>query len=428
MGVTVIVGCQWGDEGKGKIVDLLSEGADFCARYQGGANAGHSIVIGEKKIILHLIPSGILHPGTKCVIGNGVVVDPATLCEEIEFLKKNDIDVTGRLFLSSLAHIIFPYHKLIDQQLEQRKAEEKIGTTGRGIGPAYVDKFNRTGIRAADLLDEKVLAHKIDLNLKLKQATFASLGIEEAFSPENLIQEYLAFGQRLKPFIADTSLLINNAIAQKKHVFAEGAQGTLLDIDFGTYPFVTSSNPISGAATTGLGIGPNKISRVVGILKAYTTRVGEGPFPTEFTQEFDERIRQLGDEFGATTGRPRRCGWFDALIAKYAVRLSGIDYFALTKLDVLDTLEEIKLCVGYQIGGKVVSEFPTNLADLEIAVPEYATLPGWQAPTSEIQNYQDLPQNAKRYIQAIEDITGVKVGIVSVGPDRKQTIFKEKVF
>ncbi|NOZ62279.1 MAG: adenylosuccinate synthase [Calditrichaeota bacterium] len=428
MAVTVIVGCQWGDEGKGKIVDLLSEKADFCARYQGGANAGHSIVVGGRKIILHLIPSGILHRQTKCVIGNGVVVDPETLCEEIDFLKKNGIEVAGRLFVSSLAHVVFPYHKLIDLQSEAQKSEDKIGTTGRGIGPTYADKYNRVGIRLKDLLDEDLLFHKIDFNLKQKEPLFEILGIKKSFSGEKLSEQYFSFGEKLKPFIADTSVLLNQAIVGKKNILAEGAQGTLLDVDFGTYPFVTSSNPISGAASTGLGIGPNRIDRVVGILKAYTTRVGSGPFPTEFSENFNAQIQQLGDEYGATTGRPRRCGWFDALIARYAVRLSGVDYFALTKLDVLDTLEEIKVCVGYQINGNTVTEFPTNLSDLENAIPQYVTLPGWQTSTSNIHRYQDLPQKAKHYIEMIEDISDAKIGIVSVGPDRKETIFMENIF
>ena len=425
MSVTVVVGSQWGDEGKGKIVDLLSEKAEICARYQGGANAGHSIVIDGKKIVLHLIPSGILHPHTVCIIGNGVVIDPFALVKEIDFLEKNHISVSNRLFISSMAHVIFPYHMVIDKHAEQKKASDKIGTTGRGIGPAYVDKFNRIGIRMADLLDEKLLQEKIAANLAQKEPLFKYLNISEKFSVQDLTEKYFELGNRLKDFIADTSLLLNQAIDDHKVVLAEGAQGTLLDIDFGTYPYVTSSNPISGAACTGLGIGPGRISCVMGILKAYTTRVGAGPFPTEFSEPIATKIRQLGDEFGATTGRPRRCGWFDAVVARYAARLSGIDIFALTKLDILDSLDEIKICDSYRIDGEVIRNFPANIRQVEHAQPQYLTMPGWKKSLEDVVEYQQLPSAAKTYIEKIEELVGVPIGLISVGPDRKQTIVRK---
>ena len=365
MSVHVIVGSQWGDEGKGKIVDLLSENVDICARYQGGPNAGHSIVLGEKKYILHLIPSGILHSGIINVIGNGVVVDPAVLLEEIEFLKKNNIDVSGRLKISGSAHLILPYHKVLDKAQESSKQLNKIGTTGRGIGPAYVDKYNRSGIRVVDLLDENILQEKIKQNLDQKNKILTTIYGLEPLSVDSIVEQYLEYGAKIREFIDDISIYLNNAIEENKNILAEGAQGTLLDVDFGTYPFVTSSNPISGAACVGLGIGPTKINRVTGIIKVYTTRVGEGPFPTEFTGKQGEEMRALGDEYGATTGRPRRCGWFDVPIAKHAIRLSGIDSFALTKLDVLDTLDEIKICVSYIIGGKKVNNFPIKIKEQE---------------------------------------------------------------
>ncbi|MBC8185663.1 adenylosuccinate synthase [candidate division KSB1 bacterium] len=425
MSVHVIVGSQWGDEGKGKIVDLLSENTDVCARYQGGPNAGHSIVLGDKKYILHLIPSGIIHSGVINVIGNGVVIDPAVLFEEIEFLKKNDIDVTGRLKISGNAHLILPYHKVLDKAQESSKQQNKIGTTGRGIGPAYVDKYNRSGIRVVDLLDENTLREKIKQNLYQKNKILATIYGVEALSAESIVEQYLTYGEMISGFIDDVSIYLNDALKKDKNILAEGAQGTLLDVDFGTYPFVTSSNPISGAACVGLGIGPTKIRRVTGIIKAYTTRVGEGPFPTEFSGKQGEEMRALGDEYGATTGRPRRCGWFDVPIAKLAIRLSGIDSFALTKLDVLDTLDEIKICVSYFIGDEKIDDFPTNIKKQEQLDCEYISLPGWKSPTTEIKKYEDLPVNAKRYVEKIEELTNVPVSIISIGPDRNQTIVRE---
>ena len=428
MSVNIIVGSQWGDEGKGKIVDLLSEKAEICARYQGGANAGHSIVLKDKKFILHLIPSGILRPNIFCVIGNGVVIDPLTLLEEIKFLEQNNIEVTRRLLISPLAHVIFPYHKDLDQQQERSKSAKKIGTTGRGIGPAYVDKFNRVGIRLIDLLKEDILRKKIKYNLEQKNQIIRDHDKTFEQKVESLVKEYLNYGKEMKHYLADVSLFLNKVIDEGRNVLIEGAQGTLLDIDFGTYPYVTSSNPISGGACTGLGIGPTKINHVIGILKAYTTRVGQGPFPTEFTGKFSDEMRRLGDEYGATTGRPRRCGWFDAVIANYAVRLNGLNYFALTKLDVLDTLSEIKICTGYRINGSKITDFPTDITLLENCEPEFITLPGWQQSIGHIKTYEDLPSEAKDYIKTIEEITSVPIAIISVGPERNQTIINENIW
>ncbi|HDP99265.1 MAG TPA: adenylosuccinate synthase [bacterium] len=427
MPVNIVVGCQWGDEGKGKIVDLLSENVDICARYQGGANAGHSIVIRDKKYILHLIPSGILHSQTVCVIGNGVVIDLATLFDEIEFLNSHHIDVQGRLLISNLAHVILSFHKLLDSEQERLKLTDKIGTTGRGIGPAYVDKYNRLGIRIIDLFNPVRLKKKIYSNLSQKHQESKNIYDLPEQSADKIVADCLNFADKIEPFVADTSLLLNEAIDEGKRLLLEGAQGTLLDVDFGTYPFVTSSNPVSGSACVGLGIGPTKIDKIIGVLKAYTTRVGEGPFPTEFSGKFAEQMRTLGDEYGATTGRPRRCGWFDAVIARYAARINGLDSFALTKLDVLDQLPELKICIAYRINGQQVTEFPADIDDLSNCKPEYITLPGWQTPTGGIRKRIDLPLNARNYISKIEALTGKPIAIISVGPDRRQTIYEQNI-
>ncbi|MCH8020704.1 adenylosuccinate synthase, partial [candidate division KSB1 bacterium] len=344
MSVKIIVGAQWGDEGKGKIVDLLSEQVDIVARYQGGANAGHTIVIDGEQYILHLVPSGILHENTICVIGNGVVIDPLALLEEIEFLKSKGISVDGRLWISHRAHLIMPYHKLLDQAKESKDADRKIGTTGRGIGPAYVDKVNRMGIRIVDLLDRDTLKNKLRTNIKEKNEILKKIYEEKEIDVDEIINEYLEFDKKIDPYIKDVSTFLNESLKDGKQILLEGAQGTLLDIDFGTYPYVTSSNPTSGGACAGVGIGPTKIESVLGVIKAYTTRVGMGPFPTEIGDEEDFDLRDLGGEYGATTGRPRRCGWFDAVIANFAVQVNGLDSFALTKRDILDSLEEIKIC------------------------------------------------------------------------------------
>ncbi len=427
MSVTVVVGGQWGDEGKGKIVDLLSSRAEIVARYQGGANAGHSIVLKDERYVLHLIPSGILHPHTICVIGNGVVLDPEVLFQEIDFLASKGINVAGRLLISHRAHLIMPYHKLLDQAQEDQSALEKIGTTGRGIGPAYVDKVNRFGIRIVDLLDQDTLIHKIQLNIAQKNQILEKIYQRERLDAEMIMQQYLSFDKKMDSFITDTSIFLDDAIRNNKKILVEGAQGTFLDIDFGTYPYVTSSSPIAGGACIGLGIGPTRINKVIGIVKAYTTRVGHGPFPTEFPEQMSQQMRELGEEFGATTGRPRRCGWFDAVMAKYATRINGFDCLALTKLDVLDTLDEIQICVAYQLGQKRITNFPADVKTLEQCVPEYISIPGWCISTRNVRAYHDLPANAKRYIELLESITGVPIGIISVGPDREQTIFKHEI-
>ena len=422
MSVKIIVGAQWGDEGKGKIVDLLSEQVDIVARYQGGANAGHTIVIDGEQYILHLVPSGILHENTICVIGNGVVIDPLALLEEIEFLKSKGISVDGRLWISHRAHLIMPYHKLLDQAKESKDADRKIGTTGRGIGPAYVDKVNRMGIRIVDLLDRDTLEEKLRTNIKEKNEILKKIYKEKEIDVDQIINEYLDFDKKIDPYIKDVSTFLNESLKDGKQILLEGAQGTLLDIDFGTYPYVTSSNPTSGGACAGVGIGPTKIESVLGVIKAYTTRVGMGPFPTEIGDEEDFDLRDLGGEYGATTGRPRRCGWFDALIAKFAVQVNGLDSFALTKLDVLDTLEEVKVCVAYKYQGKTITTFPSEMRILENCEPVYESFPGWQKPTSGIRSYQDLPANAKGYLDAIKNLTQTDFSIISVGSGREQTI------
>ncbi len=421
MSVKIIVGAQWGDEGKGKIVDLLSEQVDIVARYQGGANAGHTIVIDGEQYILHLVPSGILQ-NTICVIGNGVVIDPLALLEEIEFLKSKGISVDGRLWISHRAHLIMPYHKLLDQAKESKDAERKIGTTGRGIGPAYVDKVNRMGIRIVDLLDRDTLEDKLRTNIKEKNEILKKIYEEKEIDVDEIINEYLEFDKKIDPYIKDVSTFLNESLKDGKQILLEGAQGTLLDIDFGTYPYVTSSNPTSGGACAGVGIGPTKIESVLGVIKAYTTRVGMGPFPTEIGEKEDFDLRDLGGEYGATTGRPRRCGWFDAVIANFAVQVNGLDSFALTKLDVLDSLEEIKVCVAYKYEGKTITTFPSEMRILENCEPVYENFPGWQQPTTGIRSYPNLPANAKCYLDAIKDLTQTDISIISVGSGREQTI------
>ncbi|MDZ7343330.1 MAG: adenylosuccinate synthase [candidate division KSB1 bacterium] len=428
MPVQVIVGAQWGDEGKGKIVDLLSEHADIVARYQGGANAGHTVVIGGEKFVLHLLPAGILQPNTTCILGNGVVIDPAALLQEIDLITSKGIRVTGRLLISHRAHLVMPYHKLLDQAKEDADtAGGKIGTTGRGIGPAYVDKANRMGIRIVDLLDAETLKAKILFNLREKNAILRAVYEKAPLDAETILQDYRHFDDQIDPFVTDVSRYLNHAIAEGKTILCEGAQGALLDMDFGTYPYVTSSNPISGGACTGLGIGPNKIDHVLGVIKAYTTRVGLGPFPTEIKDELGETLRAIGGEYGATTGRPRRCGWFDAVAVAYAAQINGIEAWALTKLDVLDTLTEIKLCVAYRYRGKEIKTFPAESHILENCEPVYETFVGWQQPTTAARRLEDLPPAARQYLDAIEQLTKIPIDLISVGSDRKQTIAREKL-
>lgn len=424
MAVQIVIGAQWGDEGKGKIIDSLSERSDVVARYQGGANAGHTVVLGAERYILHLIPSGILHPHTTCYLGNGVVIDPAALLHEIDLLTKKGITVAGRLFISPRAHLVMPYHKLLDQSRESADEHHKIGTTGRGIGPAYVDKVHRMGIRIVDLLDEAALREKIIHNLQEKNAILNALYGQSPLEAEKILHEYRALDERLAPYITDVARALHLAIAEGKSILCEGAQGTLLDIDLGTYPYVTSSNPTSGGACTGLGIGPTKIDRVLGVIKAYTTRVGMGPLPTEIAPESGIDLRTLGAEFGATTGRPRRCGWFDAVVANYAVQVNGIAAWAVTKLDVLDTLPEIKICTAYRYRGKDYHTFPADLAVLEQCEPVYETHAGWRQPTSSARAFEELPLHAQRYLRRLTELTQTPIEIVSVGAQREQTIFR----
>lgn len=419
MSVTVLVGSQWGDEGKGKIVDILSDRYEIVARYQGGANAGHTIVIGDKEYILHLIPSGILREGRECVIGNGVVIDPNALLEEIKFLEENGIDIKGRLFISQNAHLIMPYHKILDSIKEQG---DKIGTTGRGIGPCYIDKYDRKGIRIVDLLNKSVLEEKIRKNLEEKNAIIKKIYDGEELDVDAIVEEYLAFDEQIDQYITDVPSYLSSAIASGKSILMEGAQGALLDVDHGTYPYVTSSHPTSGGACTGVGIPPTQITSVFGIVKAYTTRVGYGPFPTELLGDEGEQLRQWGHEFGATTGRPRRCGWYDAFLLRYSRMINGISTAAITKLDVLSNMDEIKVCVGYELNGKKLNTFPTSVEILNKVEPIYETLPGWKTDITEVRNYEDLPSETKNYLSFISENTGFEISIISVGPKRSQTI------
>jgi adenylosuccinate synthase len=420
--VWVILGAQWGDEGKGKIVDLLSENADIVVRYQGGANAGHTVSFDGKTYILHLLPSGIFHQNVTCVIGNGVVIDPIALMDEIEMVKSAGVDIKGRLLISHNAHLIMPYHKLLDKIYDQ--GEDKIGTTGRGIGPAYVDKYARVGIKVVDLLDREILSRKLRKNIEAKNEILEKIYGATKLDVEKIIDEYIEFDKKIDEFVTDTALYLNNAIKEKKKILLEGAQGALLDIDHGTYPFVTSSNPTAGGASTGSGIPPTKINGVIGVIKAYTTRVGEGPFPTELKDEIGDYIREKGVEFGATTGRPRRCGWLDLVSLRYSIMINGIDKLALTKIDVLSELDEIKICVSYEINGKKLKSFPTNPEALSKVTPIYETLKGWKKDLSNISSYSELPAEAKEFVEAIELFTGVEISIISIGADRKQTILK----
>jgi adenylosuccinate synthase len=420
MSVSVVVGSQWGDEGKGKIVDILSEKYEIVVRYQGGANAGHTVEIGDKKFILHLVPSGILRENVICVIGNGVVIDPKALLDEIKQLEDLGVNIKGRLFISHNAHLIMPYHKLIDSINESTSA--KIGTTGRGIGPCYIDKYARSGIKIVDLLDKKILEEKIRYNLEEKNNLLKKVYNHEELNIEEIIKDYIAFDDAIDEYIIDTTLFLHNALQEKKSILLEGAQGTLLDVDHGTYPYVTSSNPTSGGACTGSGIPPTKISSIIGIVKAYTTRVGLGPFPTELIDEDGETLRTVGHEFGATTGRPRRCGWYDAFLVNYSRMINGIERAVITKLDVLSHLEKIKVCVGYEINGKKLKSFPTDVSRLNQVKPIYETLSGWNSEISNIANYDDLPQNAKEYLEFISKESGFEISIISVGPERNQTI------
>ena len=419
-----MIGAQWGDEGKGKITDLLSRSADVVVRSQGGVNAGHTVVVAEKTFKLHLIPSGILYPNTECIIGSGTVIDPQVLIEEIEQLKALGVTVDN-LYISQTAHITMPYHRKIDRASEESRGEYKIGTTGRGIGPTYADKSERTGIRVLDLMNSEQLHKQLGWTIDYKNVILEKLYNLPPLDSEKVIEEYLKYAEYLKPFVVDSSLKIYQAVKEKKNILFEGAQGTLLDLDHGTYPYVTSSNPIAGGACVGAGVGPTTIDRVIGVAKAYTTRVGEGPFPTELNDRVGQLLGDLGAEFGTTTGRRRRCGWFDAVIGRYAVRINGLDCLAITKLDVLDELEEIKVCVAYEIDGETCNHFPTNASQFANCKPVYETLPGWQESTTRCRSLSDLPTNALNYLKYLAELMKVPIAIVSVGPGRDRTIIVE---
>ncbi len=421
MPAVVLLGAQWGDEGKGKATDLLGEAVDYVVRYQGGNNAGHTVVIKDQKYALHLLPSGILSPNVIPVIGNGVVIDPAVLLEEIKGLNERGIN-TSKLKISTNAHLITPYHRTIDKVSERFLGKAKIGTTGRGIGPAYADKINRIGIRVQDLFDPSILKQKIEAALHDKNQILIKVFNRKGITVEEVLSEYLGYADILKPYVADTALLLDQALKAGKNVLLEGSQGTLLDVDHGTYPFVTSSNPTAGGASTGSGIGPTKITRVIGILKAYTTRVGSGPFPTELLDADGEALRKIGGEVGTTTGRNRRCGWFDAPIARYAARINGLTDFFLTKLDVLTGWEKIPVCVAYDVDGTRVEELPASQSDFHHAKPIYEYLPGWSEDISKAKSVNDLPKNAKAYVEFLEKISGAPISAIGVGPGRDETI------
>ncbi len=418
MANTVVVGAQWGDEGKGKVVDFLAKDADIIARYQGGDNAGHTVVVGKEKYVLHLIPSGILHPDKKCVIGNGVVLSPRVLFQEIDHLRQRGIHIGDNLAISDRAHLIMPYHLLMESIDEDKRGKKKIGTTKRGIGPAYMDKVGRSGIRVGDLLNFEVFEEKLRFNLEEKAKILDKTQEWVESAKAETTEEYRDYAERIEPFVTDTSLMLNEAIKSGKSILFESAQGTLLDVDLGTYPFGTSSNPTAGGVCAGLGIGPTMIHKVIGVVKAYVTRVGAGPFPTELPPDMNEQIRQKGEEFGATTGRPRQCGWFDAVAARYAVRVNNFTSIAITKLDILDELESIKLCVGYRYNGKTITEFPGQIHILENCEPVYESMEGWLTDTSELREYQDLPEKARKYVERISQLMETKVELVAVGPER----------
>jgi adenylosuccinate synthase len=420
----IVIGAQWGDEGKGKITDLLSKSADVVVRYQGGVNAGHTVVVQGQTFKLHLIPSGILYPETQCIIGSGTVIDPKVLIGELDQLKELNIS-TANLMISQTAHVTMPYHRMIDQASEERRGEFKIGTTGRGIGPTYADKSERTGIRILDLIDPEALRDQLHWTITYKNVILEKLYNLPPLDPEAVIEEYLGYAERLRPHVVDCSLKIYDAVEHKRNILFEGAQGTLLDLDHGTYPYVTSSNPVAGGACVGAGVGPTMIDRVIGVSKAYTTRVGEGPFPTELSGTLGELLCDRGAEFGTTTGRKRRCGWFDAVIGRYAVRINGIDCLAITKLDVLDELDEIKVCVAYEIDGQRCEDFPSSSRVFANCRPIYETVPGWKQSTADCRTLEDLPSKALDYLKFLAELMKVPIAIVSLGASRDQTIIVE---
>ncbi len=430
MATVAIIGTQWGDEGKGKIIDLLAERADFVVRFQGGNNAGHTLVVNGNKYIFHLIPSGILHRSSVCMIGNGVVIDPSVLLEEIRKLEENNIPVSqGKLVISPRAHVIMPYHKALDVAREARKGKSKIGTTGRGIGPCYEDKVARNGIRMEDLLDKKTLLEKLECVLEEKNFLLKHYYNQEPFSAEAIAEEYAGYGQRLAPFIDDVSVKLDLARRDDKNILFEGAQGTHLDIDHGTYPYVTSSNTVAGNVCCGSGVGPLVLDQIIGVAKAYTTRVGGGPFPTELNDDLGKWFRERGGEYGATTGRPRRCGWFDATMVRVAKRLNGLTSLAITKLDVLTGLETIRIATGYRYKGQTISDaLPSQLTAFSEWQPEYIELPGWKEDIRNVRRYEDLPRETRKYVETIKELVELPVSIISVGPGRDETIVLQQVF
>jgi adenylosuccinate synthase len=420
----IVIGAQWGDEGKGKITDLLSRSANVVVRYQGGINAGHTVVVNDQTFKLHLIPSGILYPQTDCIIASGTVIDPKILLEELAQLKKLGV-TTDNLFIAETAHVTMPYHSLIDQASEKQRAEHKIGTTGRGIGPTYADKADRVGIRVLDLMDPEVLPKRLRWAVEQKNIILDKLYDLPPLDPKEVIEQYQGYAELLRPHVVDASLKIDDAIKKRLNILFEGAQGTLLDLDHGTYPYVTSSNPVAGGACIGAGVGPTMIDRIIGVAKAYTTRVGEGPFPTELNDEIGALLGDRGAEFGTTTGRQRRCGWFDGVIGRYAVRINGLDCLAITKMDILDELEEIKVCVAYELDGQIVRDFPSNSRVFARALPIYETLPGWRKPTTECKTLAELPTEARAYLKFLAELMEIPIAIVSIGASRGQTIIVE---
>ena len=418
-----ILGAQWGDEGKGKIVDLVTPRFSIVARYQGGHNAGHTVYVNAKKFVLRLIPSGILHSGVTCVIGNGVVVDPKALLAEVDELTAAGVDVDGRIVVSDKAHLILPYHRDLDLLSEARRGERKIGTTSRGIGPAYEDKIARRGIRVGDLADPEALEQNVRANVEARNR----LVQDTTMDAREVLAELAKHAVRLKPWVRDVSLMLSEAMKSGQAILFEGAQGTLLDIDHGTYPYVTSSNASIGGVCTGLGVPPKAIGPVLGVVKAYATRVGEGPFPTELTGDMGNILRDSGNEYGSVTGRPRRCGWYDAVAVRYGVRINGLDALALTKLDVLDGVETLEICTSYKCGGRTLNEFPSEVSQLSACTPVYESMPGWKTPTRGVRRYEDLPEAARRYIARLEEVSGVRAAIVSTGSERDDTILRKDV-
>ena len=427
MATSMVIGTQWGDEGKGKIVDWIAERADVVVRSQGGNNAGHTVVVDDKAFALRLLPSGILYDNKQNIVGTGVVIDPKVLLQEIEGLEKQGKSAKS-LHISDRAHVIMPYHIALDNAEEASKGDAKIGTTKNGIGPCYADKINRIGIRICDLYDLETFKQKLAYNVEFKNKMLTKVYDAEPVNYDEILADYIKYAEALKPYVTDTNIAVLKAVKEDKKVLFEGAQATMLDLDHGTYPFVTSSHPIAGGASTGAGIGPNYLKNIFGVVKAYATRVGAGPFPTELLDETGDNLRKLGHEFGTVTGRPRRCGWLDLMVVKYAAGLNSLDYLAITRLDILDSFKELKICVGYKLNGKDVEGFPANLKDLEACEAVYETLPGWETDISGICKYEDLPENARKYVERIAEVTGVPLGIVSVGPNRNQTIDLVNVF